>query len=315
MALPNDELLAKAVFDTGAFGGVGEAPLGLEQATQFIELMTAEQAMLPDVRTVMSAAPKWQESIIDFAGRIAKPGTQGSRLVSGDRSAPTTGIVELNTVLIRAEVPVTDEVLEDNVAGPALQGSIERLIADRFGYDLEDLFINGDTGSGDPYLALLDGWLKQALDGGNPVDATALGQDYQTIFRQLINALPDRHKRRLEVDGRFYVPKRVETLYRDALANRETPMGDMQLTGAGELRYQGIGIKGVPNIAIDGSNKSHIMLAHRQNLYAGYQRMMRFETYRDAREGATSFVITARADAKVAVTEAVSIAHDVDCSV
>lgn len=315
MALPNDELLQKAVFDTSAFGGAGEAPLAVEQVAQFIELLTAEQTMLPDVRTVSSNAPKWQESIIDFSGRIAKPGVSGTRLQSSDRTAPTTGLVEMNTVLIRAEVPVVDEVYEDNVAGPALQGSLERLIADRFGYDLEELFINGDTDHGsDAYLAQLDGWVKQALDGGHAVDATSLGQDYQTIFRQLINSLPDRHKRRLETDGRFYVPKRVETLYRDALANRETGLGDMSLTAAGELRYQGIIIKGVPNMAID-TNASHIMLAHAANLYAGYQRAMRFETFRDPREGATSFLITARVDAKIAVPDAVAIAHDVDVAV
>lgn len=314
MALPNDELLAKAVFDTGAFGGVGEAPLAIEQVGQFIELLTAGQDMLPGVRTVSHTAPKWQESIIDFAGRIAKPGVSGSRLGSGDRSAPTTGLVELNTVLIRAEVPVVDEVYEDNVAGDGIQGSLDRLIADRFGYDLEELFLNGDTASGDAYLAQLDGWKKQALTGGHTVDASTLGQDYQTIMRQLINSLPDRHKRRLEAEGVFFVPKRVETLYRDALANRETGLGDMSLTGNGALTYQGIGIKGVANMAI-AANKSHIMLAHNSNLYAGYQRKMRFETFRDPREGATSFCITARVDAKIAVPDAVAIAHDVDVAV
>lgn len=314
MALPNDELLAKAVFDTTAFGGAGEAPLAVEQVTQFIELLTADQAMLPDVRTVSSSAPKWQESVIDFSGRIAKPGTEGSRLASNDRTAPTTDLVEMNTVLIRAEVPITDEVMEDNVAGPGLQNTLERMVADRFGYDLEELFINGDTGSADAYLAQLDGWLKQAVDNGHAVDATSLGQDYQTIFRQLINSLPDRHKRRLETDGRFYVPKRVETLYRDALANRETGLGDMSLTGNGELRYQGIKIVGVPNIAI-AANVSHIMLAHAPNLYAGYQRKMKFESFRDPREGATSLLITARVDAKIAVPDAVAIAHDVDVAV
>lgn len=315
MAISNDELLRKATFDTGAFGGVGDAPLAVEQVKQFIELMTAEQAMLPSVKTVTHSAPKWQESVIDFSGRIAKPGTEGTRLSAGDRTAPTTGIVELDTHLIRAEVPVTDEVMEDNVAGQALQNSLERLIADRMGYDLEELFINGDLTSADPYLAQFDGWVVQAKNDGNAVDAAALGQDYQTIMRKLITALPDRHKRRLESDGKFWVPKRVETLYRDALANRETGLGDMSLTANGELRYQGIRMVGVPNLAIDGSDLSHIILGHGPNFYAGYQRRMRFESFRDPREGVTSFLVTCRVDAKIAVPEAVAIAYDVDCAV
>ncbi len=315
MSMSNEELLAKAaVFDTSAIGGAGQAPLHVEQVSQFIELMTAGQDMLPDVRTVMSSAPKWQESIIDFAGRIAYGGTEGTRATTGQRSAPTTGIVEMNTVLMKAEVPVTDEVLEDSVAGPALANSIERLIADRFGFDLEDLFINGDTGSATAFYANLDGWLVQAANDGNVVSASSLGQDYQSVFKQLILALPDRFKRRLESDGAFYVPKRLETLYRDILSNRETVGGDVYLTQNNELRYQGILIKGVANIAITAGSPdtSSILLAHKSNLYAGYQRAMKFETYRDPREGAMSFVVTSRVDAKIAVPTAVSVATAVN---
>ena len=68
------ELLAKATADwtltTTDLGGAGEAPLSTEQAKQFIELMSADQVMLSDVRQVTSRAAKWQESGIDFSSRI-----------------------------------------------------------------------------------------------------------------------------------------------------------------------------------------------------------------------------------------------------
>lgn len=312
--LSTEELLRKATFTTTDFGGVGEAPLSVEQVVAFIELMSAEQVMLPDVRTVTSMASKWQESIIDFASRIAKPGVEATRLVDGDRVKPTTGIVELSTVLLRAEVPISDEVFEDNVAGQNIAGSLERTIASRFGFDIEDLMLNGDLSSGDAFLALLDGWLEQAKNDGNSLDATSLSQDYQAIFNRLIVNLPDRFKRNLETDGRFYVPKRTEEKYRDILAARGTPLGDLMLTGKSELRYQGILIKGVPSMAITAStpDTSHILLANRSNLYAGFQRSMKFETWRDPREGATSFIVTARVDSKVAVPEATSVAFNVD---
>lgn len=314
MALSNEELLQKAVFDTSGFGGAGEAPLAIEQVTQFIELMTAGQDMLPDVVTKTSSAPKWQESIIDFSGAIAKPGVSGARLASGDRSAPTTGIVEMNTVLIRAEVPVVDEVLEDNVSGPALAGSIERLIADRFGFDIEDLFINGVAGSGGTLLDLLDGWVQRATDDGNVVAASAFGQDYQTLFKEMILAMPVRFLRRLETDGAFYVPKRMEYMYRDILASRETPGGDVYLTNTGELRYQGILIKGVANLNITAGSPdtANVVLGHKSNFYAGYQRAMKFETWRDPREGAMSFIVTARVDAEIAVPSATVVATSVN---
>ncbi len=315
MAISNDELLAKAVFDTSAIGGVGEAPLAIEQVTQFIELMTAGQDMLPDVQTKTSSASKWQESIIDFAGRIAYPGVSGTRNTSGQRSAPTTGIVEMNTVLLRAEVPVVDEVLEDNVAGPALAGSIERLIADRFGFDIEEMFINGIfVPTAVTSLDLLDGWLFQAQQLGNVVAASTYGQDYQTVFKEMILAMPLRFLRRLEQDGAFYVPKRVEYIYRDILAGRETVGGDVYLTNSGELRYQGILIKGVANNAVTAGSPdtATFLLGHKSNFYAGYQRAMKFETFRDPREGAMSFVVTARVDAKIAVPSATVAATSVN---
>jgi HK97 family phage major capsid protein len=329
MALSTEELLRKALTvsdgsqgahltGSGAdFGGAGQAPLSIEQVTSFIELMAAQQVMLPDVKTVTSGAAKWQESILDFGARIARPGTEATRLTNSGAQTfakPVTGIVELSTVLLRAEIPVSDEVFEDNVAGNNIVQSLERLISDRFGFDIEDLFVNGDTTSGDPYLALLDGWLDQAVDGGNLVDGTEYGQDYQEIFRVLLNSLPDRFKRNLETDFRYYLAKRTEEKYRDILASRGTALGDLMLTGTGELRYQGIKVVGVPSFPTAGG-VGNVLLANHNNLYAGYHRAMKFETWRDPREGATSFIVTARVDAKVAVPTAVAVANNVDVSV
>jgi HK97 family phage major capsid protein len=214
--------------------------------------------------------------------------------------------------------------MEDNVAGSSIVNSIQRLIADQFGYDVEELMVNGDTASGDDYLALLNGWLKQAQNGKlsasgiyapNAVDGSAQGQDYQEIFRVLLSSMPDRFRRRLDTDGRFYIPKRTEVKYRDELAARGTPLGDLNLTGKQDLTYQGIKIVGVPNIKIDANGNSKILLCNRNNLYAGYHRAVRFETWRDPREGLTSFVVTTRVDAQVAVPNATCLAYNVDVSV
>lgn len=314
--LSPQELLQKATLTSGTdLGGAGESPLSVEQVTAFIELMAAQQVMLADVRTVTSSAAKWQESVLDFSARIARAGTEGTRLVDGDRVKPGTDIIELSTVLLRGEVPVSDEVFEDNVAGQGLAQSLERTISDRFGYDIEDLFVNGDvSGGADSYIQQLDGWMIQAQDNGNSVDATSYGQDYQELFRVMLNTMPARHLRNLETDGRFYIPKRTEQKYRDILASRGTAYGDIMLTGKNELTYQGIKIVGVPSILIS-SNLSKVLLANRNNLYAGYHRTMKFESWRDPREGATSFVITARVDAKIAVPAATVVGYNVDVAV
>ena len=54
MGITNEELLQKATLTTSGFGGTsaGQAPLTIEQADTFIELMAAEQVMLNDVHVV-----------------------------------------------------------------------------------------------------------------------------------------------------------------------------------------------------------------------------------------------------------------------
>lgn len=339
MSLGVEELLRKAVLSSsdgtagaiassgGDFGGTGEAALSIEQVTQFIELMAAQQVMLSEARTVTSSASKWNESIIDMGGRVMRPGIEAQRLLEGQRRKPSTGIVELSTVLGRAEIPVSDETIEDNVAGGNIVASIQRILADQAGFDVEDLFVNGDVGgAGDEWLDLLDGWLFQAINGrsgaggsANTFSGASYGKDYQAIFKKCLQTMPKRYLRNLKVDGRFYVPVTLEQGWRDILASRGTPLGDLSLTTSNDLTYQGVKIVAAPSfdagIVAATPDTCTILLSRDKNLYAGYHRGMKFETFRDPREGATSFILTCRTDAKVAVPNATVAATSVNVEV
>jgi hypothetical protein len=319
-----EALLQKAVLNvtgpggdvgTADFGGVAQAPLSIEQVKEFIVLMSTQQVMLGQVRTVTSGSAKWQESVIGVNDRVMHAGIEATRLAASDRGKPATQIVELSTVLLRGEYPVSDEVMEDNVAGTQVVQYVQSIMGDRAGFDIEDLMVNGDTTTGDPYYGLLDGWLKQAADNGHAFSGASFGQDYQAVFNELLKTLPYRYLRNL-ADYRFFVPKRIEQKYRDILASRIGTYGDAMLTGTNGLTYQGIEIVGVPSFAIaSGSpDTSSILFANKNSLYAGYHRQIKMETWRDPREGATSFVLTARVDAKVAVPDAAVIATSVDVS-
>lgn len=314
MSISNQELVEKATLTTADFGGPGEAPLKVEAADRFIELMTTGQELLPNVNVITHTASKWQQATIEFQQRIMRPGTQASRLVDADRAKPTSGIIEMSTVLTKGEVPVADEVFEDNLEGDAFAAKLESLIADRAGFDLEELAINGDVASGDSYLALLDGYLKQSRGvGGHVLDATG-ETDYQNVFRKLKLSLPERALRNIENDGYYLVPKRLETLWRDTLSQRGTALGDISLTGNETLVYQGIEIKGVANLPILAGtpDTGSILLTNKNNLYAGFRRQINIESFRDPREGSTSFIVTCRFDAKVADVSATAIADNVN---
>ena len=314
MSLSPAELLQKATLTTGDFGGTDEAPLSIEQQRQFLRIAIERQMVLPDVRTVMSQSNKWEESKIDFSARVMRPGTEAQRLAESDRVKPSTGIVTISTTLHRGEVPISDETLEDQVERAGFGNTVMTMLAEAAGRDIEELMLNGDTSSADSWLAQYDGWIKQAqATGGNIVDATSLEQDYQSIFKQLINVLPNKFKRN-KGDMRFYVPMVLEENYRDILSARGTPLGDITLEGGKSLRYQEIPIKGVSlqGITTGSPDTSSILLTDRRNLYAGYNRRIKMETWRDPREGVTSFVVTARTDAKIAVVEATAVATNVN---
>ncbi len=313
--LTNQELLEKATLTTVDFGGAGEAPLAIEVADEFIRKLTIGQQLLGDVHTVTHRAPKWQQGTVQFTNRVLRPGVQAARLADADRVKPTSGLIEMNTQLVKGEVPVADEVFEDNITGERFADAMDDLIADRVGLDVEELAISGDVASGDAYLALLDGFLKQATGaGGHVFNATATGQDFQEVLKQLLVSLPERAKRNIESEGRFYAPSRLIELYRDILATRGTPLGDLSLAGKEDIRYQGIILKPIATIPVTAGapDTSSVLLTNRNNLYVGFQRRVSIETFRDPREGATSFIVTARLDAKVADVDATAVATNVN---
>jgi hypothetical protein len=309
MGMSNRSLLRKATLTTTDMVASGVA-LTIEQATAFLRLAITPQVMLSDVRTVSHSAATWQEARIDFANRVMRPGIQGTRLAPQDRTEPATAMIELVSKLHRAEIPIADEVFEDNVEQQGFSDTVMTMTAEACGRDIEELMINGDTTSDDAWLAQYDGWLKQS-QSGLVYDASEDGQDYKTIFINMVKKLPAKYKTD-KANMRFYVPLQLDENYRTDLAERGSPLGDLLLQGEQPLVFQGIAIIPVPLIAIaEPDSTASIILTHRLNLYAGFHRAIKLETWRDPREGAMSIVVTARTDAKVGHSPAVVVANSV----
>jgi hypothetical protein len=51
-----------------------------------------------------------------------------------------------------------------------------------------------------------------------------------------------------------------------------------------------------------------VLLVHPKNLYIGFRRQVKMETFRDPREGGTSFVVSVRTDTKLGHIDASVIA-------
>jgi HK97 family phage major capsid protein len=312
--LKNTQYLEKATFTSGtdlASGGL----LSPEQADAFLKIAVKASPVSAEAVVRTMNATKWEEATLSWGGRILRPGVEGDRLAVGDRVKPTAGKVELSTVLIKGEVPVTDEVMEDNVEKAGFADSIATYIAERSGEDLEDLFVRGDTddsyvGHGElagEYLRLLNGIIKLGK-ATNEYDAVGDGTDYPTVFDGLINLIGDEYRRDM-TSFRLYVSPTVKEIYHSQIGNRGTVLGDSTLIGANVPPYKGIKIVQVPRMP-----SGFIQLIQPSNIYIGFNRKIKLERFRDPREGVTSFIVTVRGDVKIPVAAACAVAKNVATS-
>lgn len=306
----NQELMRKADWSVGDLESTG-GKLNDEQANQFIRKLLVQPTILNQTRTVTMSSPQRQINKIQFASRILKPAVSNTPLSVGDRSAPTTEQVLLTTKEVIAEVRLPYDVIEDNIergnigamtdvngtpTSGGIRDTIMTLIAERAALDLEELALLGDTGSGDPYLALLDGWLVQSTTNVVDLAGAAISKD---TWKQGLQAMPDQYLRN-RAAMRNFVSVDNEIAYRDSLANRETALGDAQIQGTSPVF--GFGVQIDPASLMPAANG---LTTNPLNMIFGIQRDIHIETDKDITSRVYIIVLTMRMDFKYEEEEAV----------
>lgn len=263
------------------------------QANRFIRMLIDQPTLVNQVRVVPMDSPTMEINKIGFTQRILKKApAAGTALGANDRSKPTTDKVTLSTSEVIAEVHLPYDVMEDNIERGTLEDTIMSMITERASLDLEELLITGDTASGDSYLALKDGILKQTqshvvdyADGGGVSVSKA-------IFKYGIRALPNKYMRNRSA-LRFFVSPDVEIEFADTLADRATPLGDSKVTG-----WNPNYVYGIPIIPVALMPDDKYILTHPKNMIMGVQRQIMIETARDIRARVLIVVLTMRLDLK-----------------
>lgn len=276
--------------------------LTTEQSNRFFRKMLDETVLLNDVRTVKMRRPKMEINKIGFTSRVLRPANEGAiasptadgtgtrSLTRANRASPTLSRITLQTSEVIAEVNLPYEVLEDNIEGGDIDNTqfeqtILDLFAQRIALDVEEMLILGDTASGDSYLALMDGVVKQTVsnvvnNAGDPMSPT--------LFGNMIKALPTRYHRLLN-QMKFYVSKTKEIDYRMQIAQRQTNLGDATLQGTAP-----VSVLGVPLSSPALMPSANAILMNPKNLILGIQRDVRLEIEKDIRERAIIMVATMR---------------------
>lgn len=274
------------------------------QAQKFIRILIDESVILKQGTVVPMKSPKQLIEKIRFAGRILRAGAEAAALPAADRSKPDLSQVELDAQLFKAEVRLNNEVLEDSIERGQLRQTIMQLMAEAISRDIDEVIIRGDTASGDPFLAKLDGILKQATS--NIVDAQNQSTN-KGIFRDMLKSMPSaflRNKREM----RFFTSVDSEIDYRDSLAERATVVGDKFLEQDEPVAYSGVPVVDVPlfpeNLGV-GGNTTNVLLTDPKNINIGIWRNIRVETDKLVSEGVLIIVATLRFDVKYAEESAV----------
>lgn len=262
------------------------------QANTFIRMLIDQPTLLNEIRVVPMNAPTMEINKIGFTSRILRAApASGTALASGDRSKPVTDKVSLATKEIIAEVHIPYDVLEDNIERGRLEDTIMALISERASLDLEELLITGDTGSGDAYLALADGVLKQSTS--HVVDFTASHPNIsKEIFKAGIKAMPNKYMRN-RTAMRFYVSPDAQTEWQDSVADRQTALGDSKVTQWAPPPAYGVPIRAAALMPDHSS-----IFTWPKNLIMGIQRQIMIETDRDIRTRVLIVVLTLRIDMK-----------------
>lgn len=294
----NRTLLEKAdlaLADLTAGGGI----LLPAQAQKFMRLLIKQSVLMQMATVVPMAAPKHQIAKIKFGSRILRRGTEATALPVADRARPDMSFLELDAQLVKAEVHLSDEVLEDNIERGELRQTILEMIAEAAGRDMEEVIINGDTASADPFLATLDGLLKQATSHIVDANGVALSKNF---LRDMLKSLPNEYLRDKKQMA-FLTSVDAELDYRNSLADRATVGGDRFIEEDTPALYSGVPVKSVPlfpeNLG-QGNNRTVALLCNPKNVHVGIWRQIRLESFRDVSAGVLRVVATMRFDAKYA---------------
>lgn len=299
----NRSILEKAdlaIADLTAGGGI----LKPTAAKRFLRLLIKQSVLMQWVTAVPMSAPEQSFPRIKFGDRVLRPDT-GAALPLAQRSRPDISSVQLRSQRFKAEVWLPDDVLEDNLEQGELRQTIMTLLTEKIASDMEDVVINGDTASGDPTLAQLDGILKQAVS--HVVDAAGAPLD-KSLMTDMLKSLPSEYMR-ARSQMRFLTSVDAELDYRNSLADRETAAGDAYLESEKPIVVSGIRLASVPHFPETlgaATDQTVALLTPPKNIYVGIRKRVKLETQRDVSEGVLKVVARMGFDVRYADENAVS---------
>lgn len=294
----NQDIIRKAEMSLSALKSGGL--MNPAQASAFIRMVQNTPTIFSESRVIQMENDSQKFEKIGFGQRILRAAEEGKALTDDQLTVPATSTVRLNTKEVIAEINITYDTLENNIEKDGLRQTIMQILAERAAVDIEELVVNGDTSSSDPYLAQLDGIRKQTVS--HVIDGN--GEELsRATFKKGLKAIPAKYLR-LPQEFRFYTSQGMEIEWKDRVADRQTNLGDLAVQGGLSSAF-GVPVKGVSNLRPysvgEGDSQydaSDIILTHPKNIILGFSRNIRIEVDKDIHDRKFIIVLTAKLDSK-----------------
>lgn len=303
MSEENRTLLRKAEIAVSDFTAGGL--LQPAQADRFIQIAIKEPVILQRCTVTPMKAMKEERDKMRFAGRVLRAGQEGTALPSAAWAKPNLSMVTLDAQLFKAEARITDEALEDQIERGTFRDTLIEQLAKAIGRDMEWVAVNGDTASGDPVLAQLNGILKQITSWTvNGLNAKLT----KTILRDMYRMQPDEFAN--DLDLQYFTNRQAVLDYKDSLSDRLTPLGDAMLQTKGPVAWSDFPVNTVPEFPVASSN-TQVVLGNPKGVYLGIWRKIKIKIGEDISAGVVIIVASVRFDVKVAEELAMVKAYNV----
>ena len=257
MSTTNKELVEKAIITANDLAAGGK--LNPQQSDKFLQYVFDETKLTGLVRQVKFRNEQAYLDKIGVGKRVAVPKAEATD--PGLRRGVTTGRVTLTPKEIMVPFEIGDNFLEWNIEGEPVEDTIIKMMSAQLANNVEELALTGDIlgpaviegdiieGGDvskvikDAYLALMDGWIRQA-DSGHVIDA-ANGAIDSSLLNKLLNGLPTKFRKDRNLI-KYLTSADVEQNYREKVSTRTTALGDQALQQNVNLTPFGVELVPVP---------------------------------------------------------------------
>jgi hypothetical protein len=291
--------------------GGGKLPEGYQN--YFTQLAFEQPGIIQNSRRLSGIQPQYRVpklSVTDMDWNVASQDVAASDATYNGRAfkdaatyRPNLSFVSLDVFETMLTIKIPKEVLEDNVEQGGMANTVLGMGAQFLNTRMENIIINGDTGSGTSILAQRNGLLLQTTT--NVVDAQnaeisplLLSQVFKSVGPAYMSA----------TGMSYFVHPYIAEDFRFKVASRFTTVGDGVFSSANAVPYGGKSVTGVARMPLD-----KMLFFNPQNLIVYMRRNVEIEPDYKPDERMYYYHITARWDFKfeneLAVAKAINISE------